>query len=184
MKKILQPTSFLLIVLSIVALSCKKDGDPPVIPEIPEEVYEPEISAGAGVTDLDGQVYGSVVIGNQEWMTENLRTTQYSNGDPIPLGPGAGGVQQRTDRRNQSARCEVPRRSRAGRSLASHRDPGASAPHAVIKIVGETNHAREEKQGRPSIHPGRGRGTRLTRRGVARDCNGAGDLVVVRSHHQ
>src|SRR5690606_9235791 len=85
MKKILQPTSFLLIVLSIVALSCKKDGDPPVIPEIPEEVYEPEISAGAGVTDLDGQVYGSVVIGNQEWMTENLRTTQYSNGDPIPL---------------------------------------------------------------------------------------------------
>src|SRR5690554_7272325 len=83
MKKILQPSSLLLIVLSIAALSCKKDsGDPPVTPDIPEEVYEPEISAGAGVTDLDGQVYGSVIIGNQEWMTENLRTSQYSNGDP------------------------------------------------------------------------------------------------------
>ena len=39
---------------------------------------------GAGVT-FDGYTYSSIVIGNgQEWMAENLRTTIYSNGDPIP----------------------------------------------------------------------------------------------------
>jgi uncharacterized protein (TIGR02145 family) len=39
---------------------------------------------GAGVTDIDGNQYPSVIIGTQEWMAENLRTTSYANGDPIP----------------------------------------------------------------------------------------------------
>jgi len=39
---------------------------------------------GAGVT-FNGYTYSSVVLGNgQEWMAENLRTTAYANGDPIP----------------------------------------------------------------------------------------------------
>jgi uncharacterized protein (TIGR02145 family) len=39
---------------------------------------------GAGVT-FDGYTYSSIVLGNgQEWMAENLRTTAYANGDPIP----------------------------------------------------------------------------------------------------
>jgi uncharacterized protein (TIGR02145 family) len=39
---------------------------------------------GAGVT-FDGYTYSSIVLGNgQEWMAENLRTTSYANGDPIP----------------------------------------------------------------------------------------------------
>lgn len=39
---------------------------------------------GAGVT-FDGYTYSSIVLGNgQEWMAENLRTTNYANGDPIP----------------------------------------------------------------------------------------------------
>ena len=39
---------------------------------------------GAGVT-FDGYTYASVILGNgQEWMAENLRTTSYANGDPIP----------------------------------------------------------------------------------------------------
>ena len=37
------------------------------------------------ITDTDGNVYTSVVIGSQVWMTQNLRTTHYNNGDPIPL---------------------------------------------------------------------------------------------------
>ena len=41
---------------------------------------------GAGVT-FNGYTYSSVVLGNgQEWMSENLRTTNYRNGDPIPTG--------------------------------------------------------------------------------------------------
>ncbi len=36
------------------------------------------------VTDIDGNSYGVVDIGNQTWMAENLKTSKYRNGDPIP----------------------------------------------------------------------------------------------------
>ena len=38
------------------------------------------------VTDIEGNVYSTIVIGNQEWMSENLRVTHYANGDEIPTG--------------------------------------------------------------------------------------------------
>jgi uncharacterized protein (TIGR02145 family) len=36
------------------------------------------------VTDIDGNTYATIQIGTQVWMAENLRTTRYRNGDPIP----------------------------------------------------------------------------------------------------
>jgi uncharacterized protein (TIGR02145 family) len=41
------------------------------------------------VTDIDGNVYRTVQIGGQCWTAENLRTTTYANGDPIPNVTGA-----------------------------------------------------------------------------------------------
>lgn len=36
------------------------------------------------LTDIDGNVYNTVLIGNQCWMKENLEVTHYPNGDAIP----------------------------------------------------------------------------------------------------
>lgn len=39
---------------------------------------------GAGVTDIDGNTYNTVIIGTQEWMSENLKTSSFANGETIP----------------------------------------------------------------------------------------------------
>jgi uncharacterized protein (TIGR02145 family) len=42
-----------------------------------------EIGTGTA-TDIDGNIYQTFVIGEQEWMIENLKVTHYRNGEPIP----------------------------------------------------------------------------------------------------
>ncbi len=45
--------------------------------------HEEEVPEGT-VTDIEGNVYRTVIIGNQEWMAENLRVTRYNNEEAIP----------------------------------------------------------------------------------------------------
>ena len=43
-------------------------------------------ASSASVADIDGNVYSYITIGTQTWMTSNLKTTHYQNGDPIING--------------------------------------------------------------------------------------------------
>ncbi|MFN5386711.1 MAG: fibrobacter succinogenes major paralogous domain-containing protein, partial [Bacteroidota bacterium] len=47
-------------------------------------VHNPTLNYGS-MTDQDGNVYKTIVIGTQEWMAENLRARTYRNGVAIPL---------------------------------------------------------------------------------------------------
>lgn len=46
-------------------------------------VLNPNIAYGT-LTDIEGNRYRTISFEGQEWMAENLRTSTYSNGDPIP----------------------------------------------------------------------------------------------------
>jgi len=45
-----------------------------------------DLQAKAGVSDVNGNFYRTIKIGNQIWMAENLRATSYINGEPLING--------------------------------------------------------------------------------------------------
>jgi uncharacterized protein (TIGR02145 family) len=50
--------------------------------------YGEQITFNTKVADIQGNIYGTVTIGNQVWMTENLKTTMLNDNTDIPNVPG------------------------------------------------------------------------------------------------
>lgn len=82
MKKVFRFT--LLILLTVAAVSCKKDKESEDSNPTKNNPYlNPNLTYGS-VTDIDGNKYATIQIGNQVWMAENLKTTKYNDGTTIP----------------------------------------------------------------------------------------------------
>lgn len=59
--------------------STEENADTVPLPPAPEIIPD-------AATDYDGNVYDAVRIGDQVWLRQNMRTTHYADGTPIPNG--------------------------------------------------------------------------------------------------
>ncbi len=67
----MKPTSLIILLIVLITIfACEKD---------PTSSKDDDT-----IKDIDGNVYTSVIIGDQEWMVENLIVSRYRNGDVIP----------------------------------------------------------------------------------------------------
>ncbi len=80
----MQNHRFFIIALltGLFIVSCASEREQQTREETTETKQEVVVFREA-VTDIDGNSYRTVVIGEQVWMAENLKTTTYSNGEPI-----------------------------------------------------------------------------------------------------
>lgn len=76
--------------VSVLMIACHKNDDdhvPEPTPEPEEEIVLADHLNSAlsyeTVTDIDGNLYATISIGDQVWMADNLRTTRFCNGDSI-----------------------------------------------------------------------------------------------------
>ncbi len=71
---------FLVVTIATIAMfatSCSKSDD-----NDSNQIQPSPITTT--ISDLDGNTYNTITIGNQVWMKENLKVSKYRNGDIIP----------------------------------------------------------------------------------------------------
>lgn len=69
---------FAFIVILMTFAGCSEESNPT------DEPFVDHTGETGTVTDIDGNIYSTIGIGGQIWMAENLKVTQYRNGDEIP----------------------------------------------------------------------------------------------------
>lgn len=78
--KFLYPILIMSAYLLILSVGCEKNDDDEN--ENENGNIDHEITYGS-VTDIDGNIYKTVDIGDQKWMAENLRVSRFNNGDSL-----------------------------------------------------------------------------------------------------
>jgi uncharacterized protein (TIGR02145 family) len=68
--------------LEIAFSDKKKQG---VITKLKETNIPDEVLPSGTVTDIEGNVYNTIIIGEQTWMKENLKVTKFNDGNAINL---------------------------------------------------------------------------------------------------
>jgi len=63
-----------------------------VRPRPPQNFEQETICEQETVTDIEGNTYGTVAIGDKCWLSKNMRTTTYPDGTAINKGPSSNGA--------------------------------------------------------------------------------------------
>jgi hypothetical protein len=71
----------LILLLFLLNESCEKDN---TTPQSKVVLFNPNLTYST-LTDIDGNSYNTITIGEQNWMAENLKTTRFNDSSSISL---------------------------------------------------------------------------------------------------